>query len=97
MAVLRVATGRILTEFFSFCLRLRTGKKGQKLPGIGKLSSLGQDWKSFLRYYEKATGVLLDEDLGRKMSKVSSIYAMRTASPLFDLLPDLDFGSVYGN
>uniref|UniRef100_A0A093UP37 Uncharacterized protein n=1 Tax=Talaromyces marneffei PM1 TaxID=1077442 RepID=A0A093UP37_TALMA len=69
VAVLRVATRRILTEFFRFCLRLSTGKDGRKLPGIGKLSSLGQDWKSFLRYYEAATGSPLDEELGRKMNK----------------------------
>ena len=82
MAVLRVATRRILTEFFRFCLRLRTGKDGRRLPGIGKLSSLGQDWKSFLRYYEAATGVPLDEELGRKMNKVSSKHALRNCLPL---------------
>jgi hypothetical protein len=62
----------MLKEFFRFCLRLTTGKNGRKLPGIGKLSTLGQDWKSFLRYYEGATKVPLDTELGLRMNKVSA-------------------------
>ncbi|QKX60769.1 uncharacterized protein TRUGW13939_07915 [Talaromyces rugulosus] len=59
----------MLEEFFWFCLRLTTGKNGRKLPGIGKLSTLGQDWKSFLRYFKGATKVPLDTELGLKMNK----------------------------
>jgi hypothetical protein len=98
MAVLLAATPWMLMEFFRFCLHLKLGKNGRKLKGISKLSALGQDWKSFLRYYKGATKVPLDTELGRKINKVRSIYVVESLSlPCLKYLSNLDPYSVCGN
>lgn len=63
----------LLGSFFDWWLNQRRGKKGRKLRGTKKCSSLGKYWKDFRLVYERATGDKIDPLLNRQMHKVGLV------------------------
>ncbi|KAL2380416.1 hypothetical protein RJZ90_004605 [Blastomyces dermatitidis] len=67
----RAAGQHNLYQFFNWHFRLKLGKRDHQLKGMNKLSTLNDNWKFFLRYYESATGIKVDRQLMRLMQKIS--------------------------
>lgn len=70
---LRQASNNDMYRFLGWCLKLERGKKGRRLKGINKSSSLETDWKNLRGYYQKLTRININDEDGSEVRRVSNI------------------------